>query len=55
MKGGIAVGEMLGLHWRSQRGFLVILLDSPTPLPYREEGLMGSVILKCFFPHPATL
>lgn len=52
MKGRIAVGEMLGLHRKSQRGFVVILLDSPTPLPYREEGLMGSVLLKCLFPHP---
>lgn len=53
MEGRIAVGEMLGLHWRSWRGLLVSWPGSPTPLPWRErERLLGAVWLKHFFPPP---
>lgn len=47
MEGRIAVGEMLGLHWRSWRGLLVSWPGSSTPLSWRErEGLLGAVWLK---------
>lgn len=49
MEGRIAVGEMLGLYWRSWRGLLVSWPGSPTPLPWRErERLLGAVWLKRF-------
>lgn len=55
MEGRIAVGEMLGLYWRSWRGLLVSWPGSPTPLPWREGRAAGSsATKKHFFPPPSV-
>lgn len=50
MEGRIAVGEMLGLHWRSWRGLLVSWPGSPTPLPWREGRAAGSSATETLLP-----